>query len=188
MPEHHRIHARRVADRAFGIRVHVGAADADGVHPHLHFARPGGSIVCSARRNSRCPISSATSIFSHCKIGQMLNYREFEAGPDPFGRKFHVYFKWLQTAISHPPRRYGRCEVHPCRRKRRADREDHRAAACGPRPACEGDRPKLDDPWCSRLAMMHLLYLISTGEDMEKDLVTVPYPDLQTVRLRTGPR
>jgi hypothetical protein len=30
----------------------------------------------------------------------MLNYRQFDAGPDPFGRKFHVYFKWLQTAIS----------------------------------------------------------------------------------------
>ena len=30
----------------------------------------------------------------------MLNYRQFEAGPDPFGRKFQVYFKYLQTAIS----------------------------------------------------------------------------------------
>ena len=30
----------------------------------------------------------------------MLNFREFDAGPDPFGRKFHVWFKWLQTAIS----------------------------------------------------------------------------------------
>ena len=30
----------------------------------------------------------------------MLNYRQFEAGPDPFGRKYQVYFKWLQTAIS----------------------------------------------------------------------------------------
>jgi len=30
----------------------------------------------------------------------MLNFRQFEAGPDPFGRKFQVFFKWLQTAIS----------------------------------------------------------------------------------------
>ena len=29
-----------------------------------------------------------------------MNYRQFEAGPDPFGRKFEVLFKWLQTAIS----------------------------------------------------------------------------------------
>src|ERR1035438_8331318 len=30
----------------------------------------------------------------------MQNFRQFEAGPDPFGRKFQVWFKWLQTAIS----------------------------------------------------------------------------------------
>ena len=30
----------------------------------------------------------------------MFSYREFEAGPDPFGRKFRVFLKWLQTAIS----------------------------------------------------------------------------------------
>ena len=30
----------------------------------------------------------------------MQNFRQFEAGPDPFGRKFQVFFKWLQTAIS----------------------------------------------------------------------------------------
>ena len=30
----------------------------------------------------------------------MFNFREFEAGPDPFGRKYQVMMKWLQTAIS----------------------------------------------------------------------------------------
>ena len=30
----------------------------------------------------------------------MFNFREFEAGPDPFGRKFQVLLKWMQTAIS----------------------------------------------------------------------------------------
>src|ERR1035438_2984899 len=30
----------------------------------------------------------------------MLNFRQFEVGPDPFGRKWQVLFKWLQTAIS----------------------------------------------------------------------------------------
>ena len=37
----------------------------------------------------------------------------------------------------------------------------------------------MDDPWCSRLAAMHLVHLVETGEDMEKDLVTVALPDLQ---------
>ena len=31
----------------------------------------------------------------------------------------------------------------------------------------------MDDPWCSRLGAMHLRHLVETGEDMEKDLVTV---------------
>src|ERR1039458_7538870 len=30
----------------------------------------------------------------------MQNFRQFEAGPDPFGQKFQVLFKWMQTAIS----------------------------------------------------------------------------------------
>ena len=30
----------------------------------------------------------------------MLNFRQFEVGPDPFGRKWQVLFKWMQTAIS----------------------------------------------------------------------------------------
>jgi len=30
----------------------------------------------------------------------------------------------------------------------------------------------LTDPWCSRLAALHLKHSIETGEDLEKDLVT----------------
>jgi len=30
----------------------------------------------------------------------MENFRQFDAGPDPFGRTWKVEFKWLQTAIS----------------------------------------------------------------------------------------
>ena len=37
----------------------------------------------------------------------------------------------------------------------------------------------MDDPWCSRLAAAHLLHLVATGEDMEKDLVTVVPADLK---------
>ena len=38
----------------------------------------------------------------------------------------------------------------------------------------------ITDPWCSRLAAQHLRYLISSGEDMEKDLVTVSAKELAT--------
>ena len=109
----------------------------------------------------------------------MLNFREFEAGPDPFGRKFNVLFKWMQTAIS----------------LRHADTVDVKFILADPdggktektialehaellQLAREVGR-KMDDPWCCRLAALHLIYLIETGEDMEKSLVTVPFPDLK---------
>jgi len=109
----------------------------------------------------------------------MLNFREFEAGPDPFGRKFLVLFKWLQTAIS----------------IRHADTVDVKFILVDDREAPsektialphadllrvsrESGR-ELDDPWCARLAALHLLRLVETGEDMEKDLVTVALSDLQ---------
>jgi len=116
----------------------------------------------------------------------MLNYRQFEAGPDPFGRKFQVYFKWLQTAIS----------------LRHADTvdvkfllEDENGGQTGKTIALphadllaasrELNRP-MDDPWCARIAAFHLLHLVATGEDMEKDLVTVAPPDLRRNALEIG--
>jgi hypothetical protein len=46
------------------------------------------------------------------------------------------------------------------------------------RVAKEIGRP-MDDAWCSRLGAMHLQHLVETGEDMEKDLVTVSAADLK---------
>ncbi len=109
----------------------------------------------------------------------MLNYRQFEAGPDPFGRKFQAYFKYLQTAIS--IRHADTVDV-------KFVLEDETGAKTEKTIALQhADLLRLskdtgrgmDDPWCSRLAEKHLLHLVSTGEDMEKNLVTVPYPDLQ---------
>jgi hypothetical protein len=109
----------------------------------------------------------------------MLSFREFEAGPDPFGRKFQVMFKWLQTAISMrgadtvdvkfilTDENGGRAEktiALPHASLLDVSRETGRA---------------MDDPWCARLAAMHLLRVIETGEDMEKDLVTVLPADLK---------
>ena len=42
----------------------------------------------------------------------------------------------------------------------------------------------MTDAWCSRLAALHLKHLIETGEDMEKDLVTVSAEDLETCQMR----
>ncbi|HLK69893.1 MAG TPA: hypothetical protein VKU19_40970 [Bryobacteraceae bacterium] len=108
----------------------------------------------------------------------MLNFRQFEAGPDPFGRKFQVFFKWLQTAIS--IRHADTVDVKFILADDNGGRSEKTIAlphADLQRLSRESGRA-MDDPWCARLAELHLLHLVATGEDMEKDLVTVPYADL----------
>jgi hypothetical protein len=103
----------------------------------------------------------------------MENYRDFEAGPDPFGRKWRVIFKWMQTAIS----------------LRMADAVDAKFIV-----SCEDERMEkvisirhpdllelsaktgreITDPWVCRLCALHLVRMIETWEDMDKDLVTIP--------------
>ncbi len=109
----------------------------------------------------------------------MLNFRQFEAGPDPFGRKFQVLFKWLQTAIS--IRHADTVDVKFILVDENAARTEKTIAlphADLQRISKEAGR-RMDDPWCARLAEQHLLHLVATGEDMEKDLITVPYADLK---------
>jgi|SRR3954452_8110747 len=109
----------------------------------------------------------------------MLNYRQFDAGPDPFGRTFHVFFKWAQNGIS--IRHADTVDVKFVLEEEGGPTSEKTIAlrhADLVQLANETGR-KLDDPWCSRLAAMHLSHLISTGEDSEKDLVTAPYSELK---------
>jgi len=103
----------------------------------------------------------------------MLNFREFDAGPDPFGRKFHVWFKWLQTAIS--LRHADTVDVKFVI----LDEDGTKAEKTIALPHAdliqvskEVSR-RMDDGWCARIAASHLLYIISMGDDMEKNLVTM---------------
>lgn|SRR6478735_1014325 len=104
--------------------------------------------------------------------------RLFEAGPDPFGRMWKVQFRWLQTGIS----------------IRHADTVDVKFAVSSdgigpeekivalPHPALlelvGKTGRKLTDPYCMRLAALHLRHMIETSEDMEKTLVTVSPAEL----------
>ena len=109
----------------------------------------------------------------------MLNFREFDAGPDPFGRKIHVWFKWLQTAIS--LRHADTVDVKFVLLDEDGAKTEKTIAlphADLLRESKEQGR-KMDDGWCARIAAMHLLHLIRTGEDMEKDLVTMSPADLK---------
>ena len=109
----------------------------------------------------------------------MLGFREFEAGPDPFGRKFQVMFKWMQTAIS--LRGADTVDVKFILTDENGGRTEKIVAL--PHPSLlDVSRQigrKMDAPWCARLAAMHLLHLVETGEDMEKDLVIVLPADLK---------
>jgi hypothetical protein len=116
----------------------------------------------------------------------MQNFRQFEAGPDPFGRKFQVLFKWMQTAIS--VRHADTVDVKFILVDENGGRTEKTMALPHAellRVAAEVGRP-VDDPWCSRLGAMHLLRLVETGEDMEKDLVTVSAADMKGYAVSLG--
>jgi hypothetical protein len=99
--------------------------------------------------------------------------RHFEAGSDPFGRKWIVKFRWLQNAIS----------------IRHADAVDVKFSLVSDDGAAEekvialphaallslakASNRGVTDPWCMRLASTHLKRMIATFEDMDKALVTL---------------
>ena len=107
----------------------------------------------------------------------MENFRQFEVGPDPFGRTWKVYFKWLQTAIS--LRHSDTVDVKFVLRDNGTHSEKTIAMLHVDllELSRKTGRP-LTDAWCSRLAAAHLKHLIETAEDLEKDLVTVSAEDL----------
>jgi hypothetical protein len=109
----------------------------------------------------------------------MLGFREFEAGPDPFGRKFQVLFKWLQTAIS--LRNADTVDVKFILTDDNGSRTEKTIALphASLLDVSRQTSRNMDDPWCARLAVLHLLHVVETGEDIEKDLVTVVLADLK---------
>jgi hypothetical protein len=105
--------------------------------------------------------------------------RRFQAGPDPFGRTWEVEFRWLQTGIS--IRHADTVDVKFILWTEGEEKQEKVIAL--PHPALiELSRETghaLTDPWCMRLAARHLVYMIESGEDLEKTLVTVPLPALR---------
>ncbi len=101
------------------------------------------------------------------------NLREFEAGPDPFGRKWLVHFRWLQTGIS-----IRHADTVDVKFGVSVDGEpsEERVIAL-PHPALLAVSKKvghpLTDSWCLKMAALHMRHLIESGEDIEKTLITV---------------
>ena len=109
----------------------------------------------------------------------MLNFRQFEVGPDPFGRKWQVQFKWLQTAIS--LRHSDTVDV-----KFMLQSDDTRVQKQIAMPHADllelsrRTGHEMSDAWCSRLAAAHLKGMVESGEDLDKDLVTPRLDELAT--------
>jgi len=107
----------------------------------------------------------------------MENFRQFDAGPDPFGRTWHVQFKWLQTAIS--LRHSDTVDVKFLLRDNgtRVEKTIAMPHAGLVSLSKRTGRP-MTDAWCSRLAAAHLKIMVETGENQEKDLITVSPEEL----------
>ncbi|MBK5290694.1 MAG: hypothetical protein JJE04_03235 [Acidobacteriia bacterium] len=108
----------------------------------------------------------------------MDNFREFQAGPDPFGRIWQVSFLWQQTAISirHSDSvdvKFVITDGEITEEKVMALMHPMLLALCG------RTGRSLTDALCLKLAGLHLKQMIETGEDMEKTLVTLSASDLE---------
>lgn len=98
-------------------------------------------------------------------------FRQFTA-PDLFGVPVQVEFLWIQNgiAIRHADTVDVKFEIVS-----EGQREEKVLALPHPyllRVSAESGHA-LTDPWCSRLAALHLKYMIESGDDLEKPLVTL---------------
>lgn len=112
------------------------------------------------------------------------NFRRFQAGPDPFGRMWEVEFRWLQTGISirHADTVDVKFIVWTDGGGADAEPKQERVIALPHAALLELSKETghpLTDSWCGRLGATHLKYMIESGEDLEKTLVTVPLSGLR---------
>ncbi len=111
------------------------------------------------------------------------NFRRFEAGPDPFGRTWQIEFRWLQTGISirHADTVDVKFVVWTADEANPEPKQEKILAL--PHPAllalAEKTGHPLTDGWCLMLAARHLKFMVESGEDLEKTLVTLAPPDLE---------
>ncbi len=107
----------------------------------------------------------------------LSNHREFEAGPDPFGRTWKVQFVWLQTGIS--IRHADTIDVKFVTND--GSYTDEKVIAL-PHPllleAMSKSGETLSDALCLRIAGSHLRHMVESGEDVEKPLVTLTAADI----------
>jgi hypothetical protein len=102
----------------------------------------------------------------------MENFRDFQLGPDPFGRTWHVLFKYLQTGIS--IRHADTVDV--CFILESGDERLKRVIALNHADLvayAKRTGRTISDTWCSRLAVCRLKYAVETAEDIDKQYLHV---------------
>ena len=107
------------------------------------------------------------------------NFREFQVGPDPFGRTWKVHFSWLQTGIS-----IRHADTVDVKFGISADGEPFQERVIAlPHPVLLVVNEKvghpLTDSWCLKIAALHLKHMLETGEDLEKTLVTMQPEEIE---------
>jgi hypothetical protein len=105
------------------------------------------------------------------------NFRRFEAA-DPFGRNWVAEFRWLQNGISIR----GADTVDVKFQLIRGEDFEEKVIALRHPDLLELSRRTgrpISDPWCMKLAALHLLEMIQTDRDMDKILVTPLIDDLE---------
>jgi len=107
----------------------------------------------------------------------IASYRDFDAGPDPFGRTWKVKFLWQQTAIS--IRHSDSVDVKFVISDGDVT-EEKVIALMHPMLLEFGAKngQPLTDAWCLKLAAHHLKWMVETSEDIEKTLATMSATDL----------
>jgi hypothetical protein len=105
------------------------------------------------------------------------NFRRFEAGPDPFARMWLVEFRWLQNAITIRHSDSIDVKFHLFQGE-----DTHEKVVSLAHPdlleLSRKDNRPLTDPWCMKLAALHIRHMIETDLDMDKTLVVPSYADL----------
>ncbi len=115
------------------------------------------------------------------------NPRKFEAGPDPFGRKWEVTLRWLQNAIS--IRHSDSVDVKWELVAGDGTSMEKVVALMHPYLLVVAGRlgRDLSDPWCIRLAGEHVRFILETWEDSEKTIVTPSIEQLEEYGRRIEP-
>lgn len=111
------------------------------------------------------------------------NFRRFQVGPDPFGRNWIVEFRWLMNGIS-----IRHSDTVDVKFQLIQGENVQEKVVALPHPdllaLSKRTGRTLTDPWCMKLAGLHIKRMIETDQDMEKVLVTTTPEELSTYHER----